>query len=220
MIYINRTVKGYYVELNSVLDEKSNLIGTTWEDFKNEYWILLSDEQIAFKNDNPDASVKEVFMMKLDEKPVIDEEKIALDNAKRDKLREIEEQDERSNLFYIDVIKEGELIAHQSLWIDKDLRNSLYSITLPALKAKGESTTKLWTTDKPPVSIEVPIDWAMEKLPELEVYAKQTYDKKAENEAAVYSAYENKDLNALMEVDVYLGYPLVKTFELNLDLNE
>lgn len=220
MIYINRTVKGYYVELNSALDEKSNLIGTTWEDFKNEYWILLSDEQIAFKNDNPDASVKEVFMMKLDEKPVVDEEKIALDNAKRDKLREIEEQDERSNLFYIDVIKEGALIAHQSLWIDKDLRNSLYSITLPALKAKGESTTKLWTTDKPPVSIEVPIDWAMEKLPELEVYAKQTYDKKAENEAAVYNAYENNDLNALMEVDVYLGYPLVKTFELNLDLNE
>lgn len=220
MIYINRTVKGYYVELSSALDEKSNLIGTTWEDFKNEYWILLSDEQIAFKNDNPDASIKEVFMMKLDEKPVVDEEKIALDNAKRDKLREIEEQDERSNLFYIDVIKGGELIAHQSLWIDKDLRNSLYSITLPALKAKGEATTKLWTTDKPPVSIEVPIDWAMEKLPELEVYAKQTYDKKAENEAAVYSAYENKDLNALMEVDVYLGYPLVKTFELNLDLNE
>ena len=220
MIYINRTVKGYYVELNSALDEKSNLIGTTWEDFKNEYWILLSDEQIAFKNDNPDASIKEVFMMKLDEKPVVDEEKIALDNAKRDKLREIEEQDEKSNLFYIDVIKEGVLIAHQSLWIDKDLRNSLYSITLPALKAKGESTTKLWTTDKPPVSIEVPIDWAMEKLPELEVYAKQTYDKKAENEAAVYSAYENKDLNALMEVDVYSGYPLVKTFELNLDLNE
>lgn len=219
MIYINRTVKGYYVELDSALDEKSNLIGTTWEDFKNEYWILLSDEQIAFKNDNPDASIKEVFMMKLDEKPVVDEEKIALDNAKRDKLREIEEQDERSNLFYIDVIKGGELIAHQSLWIDKDLRNSLYSITLPALKAKGEYTTKLWTTDKPPVSIEVPIDWAMEKLPELEVYAKQTYDKKAENEAAVYSAYENKDLNALMEVDVYLGYPLVKTFELNLDLN-
>lgn len=220
MIYINRTVKGYYVELDSALDEKSNLIGTTWEDFKNEYWILLSDEQIAFKNDNPDASIKEVFMMKLDEKPVVDEEKIALDNAKRDKLREIEEQDERSNLFYIDVIKEGQLIAHQSLWIDKDLRNSLYSITLPALKAKGESTTKLWTTDKPPVSIEVPIDWAMEKLPELEVYAKQTYDKKAENEAAVYSAYENKDLNALMGVDVYSGYPLVKTFELNLDLNE
>lgn len=220
MIYINRTVKGYYVELDSALDEKSNLIGTTWEDFKNEYWILLSDKQIAFKNDNPDASIKEVFMMKLDEKPVIDEEKIALDNAKRDKLREIEEQDEKSNLFYIDIIKEGELIAHQSLWIDKDLRNSLYSITLPALKAKGESTTKLWTTDKPPVSIEVPIDWAMEKLPELEVYAKQTYDKKAENEAAVYSAYENKDLNALMEVDVYFGYPLVKTFELNLDLNE
>lgn len=220
MIYINRTVKGYYVELNSALDEKSNLIGTTWEDFKNEYWILLSDEQIAFKNDNPDASIKEVFMMKLDEKPVVDEEKIALDNAKRDKLREIEEQDEKSNLFYIDVIKGGALIAHQSLWIDKDLRNSLYSITLPALKAKGESTTKLWTTDKPPVSIEVPIDWAMEKLPELEVYAKQTYDKKAENEAAVYSAYENKDLNALIEVDVYSGYPLVKTFELNLDLNE
>ena len=57
MIYINRTVKGYYVELSSALDEKSNLIGTTWEDFKNEYWILLSGEQIAFKNDNPEEDI-------------------------------------------------------------------------------------------------------------------------------------------------------------------
>lgn len=218
MIYINKTAKGIYVELDSALDPESNLIGNTWEDFSKGYWVLLSDEQIAFRDANPEASIGEVFKMQIEveEAPIIDEEALALSDAMKAKLIDIEAQDKESNLFYINVVKDGEVIAHQPLWIDKDLRNSLYSITLPALKAKGETMTKLWTTDQPPVSVEVPIDWAMEKLPELEVYAKQTYDLRAANEAAVYAAYNNKDIEAIQAINVKAGYPMYKQFKLEL----
>lgn len=220
MIYINKTAKDFYVELDSALDPESNLIGNTWDDFSNGYWVLLSDEQIAFRDANPKASIGEVFRMQIEveEAPIIDEEELALTDTMKAKLIDIEAQDKESNLFYINVVKDGETIAHQPLWIDKDLRNSLYSITLPALKAKGETVTKLWTQDTPPVSIEVPIDWALDKLPLLEVYAKETYDKRAENESAVYKAYNDRDLETLKNIDVFAGYPLVRTFELNLDL--
>lgn len=218
MIYINKTAKGIYVELDSALDPESNLIGNTWEDFSKGYWVLLSDEQIAFRDANPEASIGEVFKMQIEveEAPIIDEEALALSDAMKAKLIDIEAQDKESNLFYINVVKDGEVIAHQPLWIDKDLRNSLYSITLPALKAKGETMTKLWTTGQPPVSVEVPIDWAMEKLPELEVYAKQTYDLRAANEAAVYAAYNNKDIEAIQAINVKAGYPMYKQFKLEL----
>lgn len=218
MIYINKTAKDIYVELDSALDPESNLIGNTWEDFSKGYWVLLSDEQIAFRDANPEASIGEVFKMQIEveEAPIIDEEALALSDAMKAKLIDIEAQDKESNLFYINVVKDGEVIAHQPLWIDKDLRNSLYSITLPALKVKGETMTKLWTTDKPPVSVEVPIDWAMEKLPELEVYAKQTYDIRAANEAAVYTAYNNKDIEAIQAINVKAGYPMYKQFKLEL----
>lgn len=216
MIYINKTASDFYVELDSVLDPESNLIGSTWEDYMNGCWILLSEEQISFRENNPNASVEEVFDMKLIEpvKPEVDELLLERDN----KLRLIQSADNLSNKFYISVISEGVEVANQQLWIDKDLRNSLYSITLPALKKDGHTTTKLWTNDIPPVSVEVPIDWALDKLPLLEVYAKETYDKRAENEAAVYKAYNDGDLEILKNIDILANYPLVRTFELNLDL--
>jgi hypothetical protein len=216
MIYINNTAKLIYVELDSALDAESNLIGTTWEDYLNGYWILLSDEQISFRNENPEASVYEVFNMELG--PIINPDIPEIEIAKNNKLLEISNADRQSNKFFISVTTGGVEVSNVELWIDKDLRNSLYSITLPALKKEGHTKTKLWTNELPPVSIEVPIDWALDKLPLLEVYAKETYDKKAENEAAVYDAYDKNDLEALNNLDVYANYPLVRTFELNLDL--
>lgn len=216
MIYINKTAKGIYVELDSALDPESNLIGNTWEDFSKGYWVLLSDEQIAFRDANPDASISEAFNMELEK--VVESNFAEIEVLKNEKLDEILRADVMSNKFFTSVVKDGVEINNVQLWIDKDLRNSLYSITLPALKKDGHKTTKLWTQDTPPVSIEVPIDWALDKLPLLEVYAKETYDKRAENESAVYKAYEEGDLEALKNIDVFGEYPLVRTFELNLDL--
>ena len=216
MLYINRTAKGNYVELDSQLDPESNVIGTTWEEYMKGAWILLSDEQVAFKEANETATVKEVFNMKIEETEVDTES--SLEILKKHKLQEAEAADLESNKFYVSVTQGGTEVQNQQFWIDKDLRNSLYSITLPALKADGVASTKLWTTTTPPVSIEVPVDWALEKLPLLEVYAKKTYDRRAENEAAIYAAYESDDEAALNTIDVYENYPLPLTFELNLDV--
>lgn len=226
MIYIghNNNIP-FILDLEVELNKKDNVIVYTWDDFINNdvAWLELSTEQVLFYRSNPDATPAEVYKMQLPPEPVDPEPAPVptplpntLEEARQAKLIEIREQDEFSNKFFVSVLSGGVEIANQELWIDKDLRNSLYSITLPALQSDGEITTKLWTISTPPQSIDVPITWAMEKLPLLEIYAKRTYDRRASNEAAVYAATTVEEISL---IDVKADYPLFLTFELNLDLH-
>lgn len=214
MIYIQKN-QGFY--FSEVLLGDTYKTGTTLEDYEQGAFLLLSSEQVAFHEAHPDASPIECWNMEIpsspEPEPVPEPDALAI--ARQEKLREIAEQDAFSNKFFISVTNGGIEVANQELWIDKDLRNSLYSITLPALQSDGETKTKLWTTGTPPQSIEVPISWAMEKLPLLEIYAKRTYDRRASNEAAAYAATTVEEIQA---IDVKADYPHFLTFELNLDL--
>lgn len=218
MTYIQKQIGFWNVE--EVLPD-SYRTGTTLEEYDNGAFLLLNAEQAVFHEAHPDASAIEVWNMEIPaipepepEQPVIPEVNL-LEDARRNKLQEIIRQDEFSNKFFVSVIKGGVEVSNIELWIDKDLRNSLYSITLPALQSDGETTTKLWTASTPPQSVEVPIAWAMEKLPLLEIYAKRTYDLRASNEAAVYEATTIEEIEV---VDTKANYPHFLTFELNLDL--
>lgn len=133
--------------------------------------------------------------------------------AKDRKLDEIRAQDAQSNKFFISVISEGKEVANSEFWMDKDLRNSLLNVTLPALQQNSDTTTKLWSNTIPPTSIEVPIDWALNCIPVVEIYAKKTYDMMQGNIAKVYAA---KTVDEINSIDVENGYPPYITFELNL----
>ena len=65
--YIWKTHKGYYVEFPEEIDEQywAGQIGTTYEDFLNGKWVLLSDEQVAFHNEHKYASIREVLNIAL-----------------------------------------------------------------------------------------------------------------------------------------------------------
>lgn len=217
--YITKENKLTYIGLNDLLDPSCNDIGESYLDFLAGKWVLLSEEQVLFKEEHPDATVKEVFNMKLVEK--VDEDIVVneLARAKSDKLEAIYQQDSQSNKFFISVISEGKEVANSEFWMDKDLRNSLLNVTLPALQQNGDTTTRLWSNTIPPTSIEVPIDWALNCIPIIEVYAKKTYDLMQGNIAKVYAAETIDEINS---IDVESGYPPYVTFELNLtpDYNE
>ncbi|WP_099463403.1 hypothetical protein [Parabacteroides provencensis] len=213
MIYIQKQ-KGF-VNISEPLTDFYEL-GVTIDDYNNGAYLALSDEQAAFHAAHLDASPLECWHMELTPAPEPLPDPDPLEMARQAKLQEIKTQDGFSNKFFVSITQGGTEIANVELWIDKDLRNSLYSITLPALQADGQTTTKLWTTGTPPQSIDVPIVWALDKLPLLEIYAKRTYDLKASNEAAAYAA---TSLEQLTQIDVKANYPYFLTFELNLDLN-
>lgn len=214
MIYIQKQI-GFF-EQEELLPDSYN-IGTTLADYDNGAFLLLNAEQEGFHEAYPEARPLEVWNMELVPvpEPTPTPEPNELVIARQQKLQEIADQDAFSNKFFVSVVSGGVEVANQELWIDKDLRNSLYSITLPALQSDGETKTKLWTTGTPPQSIDVPITWALDKLPLLEIYAKRTYDLRASNEAAAYAA---TTVEEIAQIDAKLGYPHFLTFELNLDL--
>jgi hypothetical protein len=68
-VYIKKYVPGDHFILNKKLDSAYyDNIGDTLEDFENNKFVLLNDEQVEFLNNNPEASMKEVYNMKLDSK--------------------------------------------------------------------------------------------------------------------------------------------------------
>ena len=216
--YITKKNKLTYIGLNDLLDPSCNDIGESYLDFLAGKWVLLSEEQVLFKKEHPDATIREVLDMKIAEKDpepsqaeVIEAE--VFDRAKDMKLDEIRAKDSQSNKFFISVISEGKEVANSEFWMDKDLRNSLLNVTLPALQKNGDTTTKLWSNTIPPTSIEVPIDWALNCIPVVEIYAKKTYDVMQGNIAKVYAA---KTVDEINSIDVESGYPPYITFELNL----
>lgn len=216
--YITKRNKLTYIGLDNLLDPSCNDIGESYLDFLAGKWVLLSEEQVLFKEEHPNATIREVLDMKIAEREpepsqaeVIEAE--VFNRTKDRKLDEIRAQDSHSNKFFISVISEGKEVANNEFWMDKDLRNSLLNVTLPALQKNGDTTTKLWSNTIPPTSIEVPIDWALNCIPVVEIYAKKTYDMMQGNIAKVYAA---KTVDEINSIDVESGYPPYITFELNL----
>ena len=216
--YITKRNKLTYIGLDNLLDPSCNDIGESYLDFLAGKWVLLSEEQVLFKEEHPNATIREVLDMKIAEREpeplqaeVIEAE--VFNRTKDRKLDEIRAQDAKSNKFFISVISEGKKVANNESWMDKDLRNSLLNVTLPALQKNGDTTTKLWSNTIPPTSIEVPIDWALNCIPVVEIYAKKTYDMMQGNIAKVYAA---KTVDEINSIDVESGYPPYITFELNL----
>lgn len=208
MIYINKEAETIYVELDTLLDQDSNYVGTSWDDYKQGAWILLTKEQLAFKEAHPDASIEEILKMELmpmpdpDPQPELTPEEL-LERYRQEKISKVYEQDRSTEQFTVNGLP---------MWLDKNTRTSLIANTLPAEKAKGKISTILWYAGQPPVAIPVPIIWLEEKLTELELYAKSTYDTTQSHLAVIYSLGTVEEIEAY---DISTKYPDKLVFILN-----
>lgn len=232
MIYINK--EKFWVTGDPL--NESYIIGSSIEDYENGAFLLLNDEQAAFHAAHPDASQLEVWNMELTpepEQPVVpDPEPDELAIARQAKLAEIEAQDKFSEKFYVSVVRylrdeNGEIqvndkgdnltyeLVNYTLWMDRSLRTTMLNTTLPAFQERGDKTRKFWTVDEPAQEVEIPIQWAIDRIPRLEIYATETYDLFKANNSAVNAA---TSLEQLAQIDVKANYPHILTFELNLDL--
>ncbi len=91
--YIKRDVTDYYVECDELLSPSCFPIGETWDDFISNKYVLLSDEQVAFREANPDATIKEVWDMQLTPPHVR-----TLEEAKAEMIQKIVEYDSSDNV--------------------------------------------------------------------------------------------------------------------------
>lgn len=231
MIYIKKQLGFYFSEVQ--LGDTYN-VGTTLEDYGNGAFLLLSGDQAAFHEANPDATPPEVWIMEIPSTPDLEPvpEPDALVIARQQKLAEIEAQDKFSEKFFVSVIRYQrdengnilmndagdqltEEVANYTLWMDRSLRTTMLNTTLPAFQGRGDTTRKFWTIDEPSQEVEVPIGWAIDRIPRLEIYATDTYDLMQINKNATLAATTVEEIQA---IDAKADYPHFLTFELNLDL--
>ena len=67
-LYVFKVIPGSFVEYEDEIDAQywEGKIGTTYEDYEDGKWVLLSNEQAKFHRIHPEASVKQVMQSPLE----------------------------------------------------------------------------------------------------------------------------------------------------------
>lgn len=188
--YLKRNHAGYYVELPEEIDAEywEGKTGTTYEDFLDNKWVLLSVKQVKFHKDNPTANVKEVLDMQLTPAP-----ERTLEQAKQEKIMQIEDYDrsEAVNNF---------TLGNQTMWLTVEERQQI-ATQISANEAVGRETmTRYFEGQAFTFTLTV---WK-QMLVAVEVYAGDALNVTESHKTAVNA------LDTIAAVDAYdyqTGYP-------------
>ena len=123
MRYLQRDIEGNQIEFAFELDSENYTVGNTWVDYKNGLWIPMSDAQIAFADEHPTASAKEIFDMKLTvietEEPTVEQQNTAI---RRERKMAYRYESDSLYMSYVKYTELGELEkanAAKSEWLAK-----------------------------------------------------------------------------------------------------
>lgn len=196
MIYIKLSLKSKFLELENKLSDSRIDIGSTYEDYLNNLWVLLSDEQVEFYKNNPTASVKEVWDMELTPAP-----EITLDEVKRNVIDAIKMYDSSTevNAFIVNGVMEA--------WLTPEERSN-YKSSIDAAKLVGLESLSFFIND---VLLTTTPQQAELMLANIQLYADHCFIVTKQHIEAVNA------LETIEEVENYdytIGYPSKLNFEL------
>lgn len=189
-LYIKKSIAKHFVDFAEPLSaEEYNNLGETWEDYVDNKWVLLNDGQKAFYEVNPDATVKEVWDMEL-----IPPHVRTLDEAKSEKIMEIENYDRSDNVNAFTV--NGELTD----WFTPEQRSS-YKSSIDAAKLLGIESLSLFIGNTP---VTISTQNAEYMLAQIQHYADQCFIVTKQHKLAVEGMESVEDVDGF---DVSQGYP-------------
>lgn len=201
--YIKLDISGYYIDFDETFNPNLyNNLGETYQDFLDNKWVLLSNEQVSFHEEHPEASVKEVWDMQLTPVP-----ERTLEDAKREMLDRIDEYDSSSNVnsFTINDIIEG--------WFTPDERSN-YRSSIDAAKLLGVETLSFFIDE---TMLEVTPTQAEFMLAQIQLYADQCYIVTKQHKIEV------ENMETIEEVDNFNymeGYPAKINFDYPINVEE
>lgn len=195
--YIKYDIKGKFITFDEMFNEELfNNLGSTYQDYLDNKWVLLSDKQVKFHKENPNATVKQVWDMELPAPHVR-----TLEEAKSEMLTKIAEYDNSENV--------NDFTINNALhaWFTPAERSN-YANSINAAELLGLSNLSFYVGN---VSLEVPTASAKQMLAAIQLYADACYIVTKGHEAAVDA------LETIEEVDGYeytVGYPERLNFDL------
>lgn len=195
--YIKKNVNGFYVELlEKLTSDLFSDLGETYEDFTQNKWVLLSEEQVKFHEENPSATIQEVWNMQFTPKHVRD-----LVDAKREMLNKISNYDISENV-------NGFTINHTMVaWFSVQERLN-YKQSIESAKLLGIDKLSFFVGD---AMLEISPAMAEQMLAALQLYADSCYIVTKQHQLTV------QKLETIEDVDNYdykSGYPTRLNFDL------
>lgn len=192
--YIKKSHKGYYIDFPEEIDAKywEGKIGTTYEDFQDNKWILLSDEQLAFKEAHPGLSIKSVIEM-TEPEPY----QRTLEDAKQEKLVAIQSYDSSDTVNGFDVVSNGNTIT---AWLTPAERAN-YRSSIDAAELVGVDNLSLYVGELP---ITLPVSTAKLMLAQIQLYADQCFIVTKQHEAAIEAL---DSIESVDNYDITQNYP-------------
>ena len=199
--YIKKDIPGYYIEFNEEIDTQywKGKIGTTYWDFLEGKWVLLSEDQIKFKESYPDASIEEVLDMEIQIPPIHIR---TLQEAKQEKIQDVIQYDLSENVNSFNIIYNKQTIT---TWITSEQRSNY--------KNSLDSAEMLDLKEVHPIfggmQITIPITTAKLALAQIQNYADRCFIVTETHKANV------NILDTIEAVDSYnnkVGYPEKLTF--------
>lgn len=194
--YIKKSIRGQYSTFNEPFDPQLyDNLGSTYEDYLNNKWVLLSAEQAAFHEEHPNASVSEVWNMQIAVEPVVER---TLKEAKQDKINSIREYDSSSEV-------NSFTIGNKQMWLDFDQRSRIRT-SLDAYKATGASTMTKWFGG---VEYTFAVQQWESMLNMLEIYADEALNT---TESHIVAVEALDTIEAVDAYDITTGYPTKLVF--------
>lgn len=212
--YLKYDIRGNYVEFDQKFDETLyNNIGTTWEDYVKNKWVLLSDEQVAFHESHPLASVKEVIDMQLEPLPVR-----TIEQARQERKQLVEQYDNSEDVNSFRVVlncepyenPEGETVdkMEHSAWFTAAERSN-HKNTLDAAELLG--MTEIEVPLGSGLTVTIPLQLAKVALAKIQLYADRCYGVTQQHLANIDAL---TDIAAVDDYDFTQGYPEQLVFDL------
>lgn len=197
--YIKKEIPGYYFRPSEPLTEDNcDILGSTFEDFKNGKFVPLNEEQITFAEEHPNATIKEIFNMQILE-PVVPVRTIEM--ARMQKKRDISAYDNSPSVN--DFTINNELHA----WFTPTERNN-YRQSVESAKLLNIENLQFFVGNQ---LLTVSTNQADMMLAMLQLYADQCFIVTKQHQLAI------DQLETIEEVDDYdytVGYPNKINFEL------
>lgn len=208
--YIKLDNKKKYITFSEPFDPAlyTNL-GTTWEDYIGNKWVLLSPEQVAFHNEHPELGIYDVWRMII---PTPHER--TLEEAKEEMINTINNYDnsESVNSFIVRTpsVSEEAVDGYVEItaWITQQERSN-YRSSIDSAKLLGVETLSLYIGDMP---VTLSTTDAESMLAHIQLYADACFIVTKQHKTTVRNLMT---IEAVDSYDYQSGYPETLVFTLS-----
>lgn len=190
--YIRKSIFNEFIDFVEPLKPEDFNLGTTWEDYLEDKWTVLSEEQAKFHEEHPEASIPEVWNMTLKE-----------DDIEYVKISKMNESDAYGNSAAINTFT----INGIQTWFSSEERLN-HKQSVDSAKLLDVDTVSFFVND---TLLEVPTEELDKMLARIKLYIDQCTIVTKQHRLSIEKL---RTIKKIKNYDFTTGYPEKLTFDI------